>query len=129
VLSQPIVRAELDEILNDLKLLMNVDSTKDYAHNVKQQIDEIYSIGAKQIIKEFNDMKMSLPEEVNRVTLVGDLLYFWEVTFILPPAKHYQAGEFTVHIDARDNYPFKAPLIRFKKYNAHRLILDEGCIC
>jgi ubiquitin-protein ligase len=108
---------------------MNDDSTKDYAHKVFKEIGDALSKYQRKIIKEFNDMKTSPPEEVNRVTLVGDLIYLWEVTFILPEASHYQAGEFTVEIDLSDHFPWKAPLVRFIKYNAHRLILDEGCIC
>lgn len=68
----------------------------------------------------------SPPKELMRVTLVDEKLYLFEVTFILPQAPHYQGGEFIAHFDLSDNYPLKAPLIRFKKYNRHPLIKDEG---
>ncbi len=64
--------------------------------------------------KELEELKASTTGEVISASLVDNQIALWEVTIVGPQNTPYEGGKFVVHIDFRDNYPFKSPEIYFK---------------
>merc|ERR1711916_253288 len=88
----------------------------------------LFKMSTKRLQKEFG----SFHKDVTWATAehVGESLYKWHVKVPGPENSAYEGGSFTVSVDIPQEYPFKAPTIKFVTKIYHPNVkTDTGEIC
>ncbi|GME73221.1 unnamed protein product [Ambrosiozyma monospora] len=84
----------------------------------------------KRISKELEDVKKDKLSGVTLSLVSEDDLSHLKGTFIGPPGTPYEGGLFEVDIKTPDEYPFKAPIMKFDTKIYHPNISSQtGAIC
>jgi len=85
-------------------------------------------MSTKRIQRELLDIQTDPPEDCS-AGITNDNLLQWTAIIFGPPDTPYQGGSFQVDIEFPENYPFKAPKIRFITPVYHPNINRDGGIC
>ncbi|EWG47354.1 ubiquitin-conjugating enzyme (huntingtin interacting protein 2) [Fusarium verticillioides 7600] len=84
----------------------------------------------RRVLKELKDIEADHDDSGVNATLVDNDLKHLKGTFPAPPDTPYSGGTFTVDIQIPEQYPFKAPVIRFDTKVWHPNISSQtGAIC
>lgn len=82
----------------------------------------------RRLQKELGDITKSPPSNCSAGPM-GDNINHWEATIIGPSGTPYAGGAFGLDIKFTNDYPFKAPHIKFKTKVFHPNIDRQGSIC
>ena len=82
----------------------------------------------RRLRKEYQDILKNAPENIS-AGLVKDSLTKWKATILGPMGSPYEGGIFELDIKFTDDYPFKAPQVKFITRIYHPNINSRGEIC
>ena len=85
-----------------------------------------------RVIKRLTREYKNITEENNYLFSVyfdEDNILKWYVTLIGPPDTYYENGIFNLEINFTNEYPFRAPTVRFTSEILHPNIYSDGNVC
>ena len=85
-------------------------------------------MASPRILKELNEMQTNPPENCS-ASSVNDDIRHWNAIIIGPTGTPYEGGMFKLDVLFPQDYPFKAPDIKFLTKVYHPNISSSGRIC
>jgi len=83
----------------------------------------------RRLQKEFKEIEKDPPVVGCSAGIIDENIMHWRATLFGPSDSPYQGGVFNLDIVFHDNYPFKAPSIKFLTQIYHPNINTYGEIC
>ena len=84
---------------------------------------------AKRVKKELEDLENDPPDNISAAPADEEDIFTWEGTLLGPEDTVYEGGVFFLSITFPEEFPFKAPVIKFTTKIYHPNIDANGGIC
>ena len=83
----------------------------------------------RRLLKDLKKMNDDKTQEGIQATPAGDSLFNWEAVIFGPDDTVWEGGVFNLIIEFSDDYPNKAPKVKFVTKMFHPNIYNDGSIC
>ena len=83
----------------------------------------------RRLLKDLKKMHDDVTQDGIQATPAGDSLFEWEAVIFGPDDTIWEGGVFNLIIEFSDDYPNKAPKVRFVTKMFHPNIYNDGSIC
>ena len=83
----------------------------------------------RRILKELTDFVSHPPNPRFKIYPNASDMMFWKALIIGPPGSSYNKGVYMLSIQFSNNYPFRAPKVRFVTPIYHCNVSGSGMIC
>ncbi len=87
------------------------------------------SIAERRLLKDLKRMTADTQQESIQATPSGDSLFHWEAVIFGPDDTIWEGGCFNLTIEFTEEYPNKAPKVKFLTKMFHPNIYTDGSIC
>jgi len=82
----------------------------------------------RRLMRDFKRMQTDPPEGVNGAPLDNDIMK-WQAVIFGPEETAWEDGTFKLHLEFTEEYPNKAPVVKFLTKMYHPNIYADGSIC
>ena len=83
----------------------------------------------RRLLKDLKKMHDDVTQDGIQATPSGDSLFEWEAVIFGPDDTVWEGGVFNLIIEFSEDYPNKAPKVRFVTKMFHPNIYNDGSIC
>ena len=83
----------------------------------------------RRLLKDLKKMQGDSTQESIQASPVDDSLYQWEAVIFGPEDTIWEGGIFKLHLEFSEDYPNKAPKVKFLTPMFHPNIYADGSIC
>eukprot|EP01098_Paradermamoeba_levis_P000633 TRINITY_DN1069_c0_g1_i1.p1 TRINITY_DN1069_c0_g1~~TRINITY_DN1069_c0_g1_i1.p1 ORF type:complete len:162 (-),score=14.43 TRINITY_DN1069_c0_g1_i1:266-751(-) len=82
-----------------------------------------------RLMSDLKQMQVEPPAGVSASPVTDDNLYVWNATIFGPEESEWEGGIFSLRLTFPENYPDKAPKVRFTTDMYHPNIYSDGSLC
>ena len=83
----------------------------------------------RRLLKDLKKMNDDKTQEGIQATPAGDSLFMWDAVIFGPDDTIWEGGVFNLVIEFSEDYPNKAPKVKFVTKMFHPNIYNDGSIC
>ena len=83
----------------------------------------------RRLLKDLKKMNDDKTQEGTQATPAGDSLFMWDAVIFGPDDTVWEGGVFNLIIEFSEDYPNKAPKVKFVTKMFHPNIYNDGSIC
>jgi len=92
------------------------------------QLAAMSTAARRRLMRDFKRMQSDPPEGVNGAPLDNDIMK-WQAVIFGPDDTAWEDGTFKLHLEFTEEYPNKAPVVKFLTKMYHPNIYADGSIC